>query len=115
MFRGYLFVRCRMSPVSRRVILFARGVVSFVSMQGEPVPIPDEQIDNIYRVMTNHADCIVHPFLKIGQRVRIRGGALDGTEGILSSFQKDRYVVVSIDAIQRSLAVRIEGYDLEAA
>ena len=65
--------------------------------------------------MTNHAGCIVHPFLKIGQRVRIRGGALDGMEGILSSFQKDRYVVVSIDAIQRSLAVRIEGYDLEAA
>ena len=115
MFRGYLFVRCCMSPVFRRVILFARGVVSFVSMQGEPVPIPDEQIVNIYRLMTNHADCIVHPFLKIGQRVRIRGGALDGMEGILSSFQKDRYVVVSIDAIQRSLAVRIEGYDLEAA
>ncbi|MGE5112233.1 MAG: transcription termination/antitermination protein NusG [Acidobacteriaceae bacterium] len=115
MFRGYLFVRCCMSPASRRAVLFARGVVNFVTMQGEPVPIPEEQINNIHRVMTNHADCVAHPFLKIGQRVRIRGGALDGMEGILSSFQKDRCVVVSIDAIQRSLAVRIEGYDLEAA
>jgi hypothetical protein len=42
-------------------------------------------------------------------------GALDGIEGILVGRNGDRTLVVSIDAIQRSLSVRIEGYDLEPA
>jgi transcription antitermination factor NusG len=54
-----------------------------------------------------------HPFLKIGQRVRIRSGALDGVEGILVSRNGDRTLVISVDAIQRSLAVRVEGYEVE--
>jgi transcription antitermination factor NusG len=56
-----------------------------------------------------------HPFLKIGQRVRIRSGALNGMEGVLVSRNGDRTLVISVDAIQRSLAVRVEGYDVEAA
>ena len=115
MFRGYLFVRCCMSPVFRRAILFARGAVNFVTMQGNPVPIPDLQIESIRKALTNEGTCFAHRFLKIGQHVRVRGGALDGVEGILISLQNDRCVVISVDAIQRSLAVRIEGYDLEPA
>ena len=55
-----------------------------------------------------------HPFLKIGQRVRIRSGALDGLEGILVSRNGDSTLVISVDAIQRSLSVRVEGYAVEA-
>jgi transcription antitermination factor NusG len=47
--------------------------------------------------------------------VRIRSGALDGVEGILVSRNGERSVVVSVDALQRSLSVRIEGYEIEAA
>jgi transcription antitermination factor NusG len=54
-----------------------------------------------------------HPFLKIGQRVRICSGALDGMEGILVSRNGDNTLVISVDAIQRSLAVRVEGYAVE--
>ncbi len=60
-------------------------------------------------------DRLSHPFLKIGQRVRIRSGALDGLEGILVSRNGDHTLVISIDAIQRSLAVRVEGYEVEPA
>jgi hypothetical protein len=45
--------------------------------------------------------------------VRIRSGALDGLEGILVSRNGDRTLVISVDAIQRSLAVRVEGYAVE--
>jgi len=45
--------------------------------------------------------------------VRIRSGALDGVEGILVSRTGERSLVISLDAIQRSLSVRIEGYDVE--
>jgi hypothetical protein len=40
---------------------------------------------------------------------------LNGVEGILVSRNGERSVVVSVDAIQRSLSVRIEGYEIEAA
>lgn len=113
LFPGYLFVHGSMSPQIRRAVLFARGVAGFITMRGEPIPIPDEQIENVQRLLANDIPCMVHPFLKIGQRVRIRGGSLDGVEGILTGFNGDKGLVVSIDSIQRSLAVRIEGYDVE--
>ena len=83
-------------------------------MRGEAVPIPDEQIDALRTVITHHVPWAEHPFLKIGQRVRIRGGSLEGVEGVLLSRDGDRTLIISVDAIQRSLAVRIEGYDVEA-
>jgi hypothetical protein len=36
-------------------------------------------------------------------------------EGILLSHNGDQTLVISIDAIQRSLAVRVEGYEVEPA
>ena len=48
----------------------------------------------------------------IGQKVRIRGGCLDGLEGILEQSGPKR-LVISISCIQRSVAVKIEGYELD--
>jgi hypothetical protein len=50
--------------------------------------------------------------LKVGQAVRIRGGCLDGIEGILEQ-SGDRNLVISIASIQRSISIAIEGYELE--
>ncbi len=85
----------------------------FMGVRGQGVPIPDEQIEAIRTLVAQQLPWSVHPFLKVGQRVRIRGGSLDAVEGILLSRNGDRTLVVSVDAIQRSLAVHIEGYDVE--
>jgi hypothetical protein len=69
----------------------------------------------VQAVVSQKLSWSVYPFLNIGQRVRIRGGSMDGVEGILVARDRDRKLVVSIDAIQRSMAVQIEGYDLEPA
>jgi len=76
-------------------------------------PIAEGQIDAVRTLIGQQVPWTPHPFLQIGQRVRVRGGALDGVEGILLSRNDDNTLVVSIDAIQRSLAIRIEGYDVE--
>jgi len=114
LFSGYVFVHADVSPQMRRIVHFARGVVGFVAMRGEPIPIPDEQIDNVQELLAKNIRCGAHPFLKVGQRVRIRGGSLEGLEGILVAHNGDRKLVVSVDTIQRSFSVRIEGYDVEA-
>jgi transcription termination/antitermination protein NusG len=54
-----------------------------------------------------------YPFLNVGERVRIRGGSLDGVEGILAARNADRSLVVSVQLIRRSLAIRLAGYHVE--
>ena len=51
--------------------------------------------------------------VKVGQRVRIRSGALAGMEGVLMGTRGQRQLVVSISTIQRSVSLAIEGYDVE--
>jgi hypothetical protein len=46
--------------------------------------------------------------------VRVRGGALDGIEGLLIARNGDRTLVISVEPIQRSIAVRIDQYQVEA-
>ncbi len=90
------------------------GVLRIVGGKGEGSAIPDEQIEAVRTITTQQLTWSEHPFLKIGQRVRIKSGALNGVEGILVARDGDRTLVVSVDAIQRSLSVRIEGYDVES-
>jgi transcription antitermination factor NusG len=90
------------------------GVFGLVGAKGEGVPIPDDQIEAVRNLISGELPWSSHPFLKIGQRVRIRSGALNGLEGVLTSRNGDRTLVISVDAIQRSLAVRVEGYEVEA-
>lgn len=113
LFGCYVFVRLFPSNEQRMRVLRLDGVFSFVGVRGEGTPIPDEQVDAVRTLVAQELPWSNHPFLKIGQRVRIRGGALDGVEGVFLSRDGESRLVVSIDAIQRSLAVRIEGYDVE--
>jgi len=50
-----------------------------------------------------------HPFLKIGQRVRIDHGPLAGAEGVLTSANGVSSLVLSISLLQRSLSVEVDA------
>jgi transcription antitermination factor NusG len=113
LFSCYVFAKLVPRNDQRLRVLLVDGVSRFVGPSGQGVTIPEEQIDAVRKVVGEKLPYSSYPFLKIGQRVRIRSGALDGVEGILISRSGDRTLIVSVDAIQRSLAVRIEGYDLE--
>ena len=111
---GYLFIRTEMRPEIRRAVTFIRGVVAFIAMGGQPIPVPDDQIMALHQLVGQNVACTSHPFLKIGQHVCIRGGALDGIRGILVRYEGGDRLVVSVDSLQRSLAIQIEGYKVEA-
>lgn len=114
LFNCYMFANLTPTNVDRLRVLRVEGVLGLVGARCEGTPIPDEQIESVRTLVGERMPWSPHPFLKIGQRVRIRGGALDGLEGILSSRNGSRALVISVDAIQRSLAVSVEGYDVEA-
>jgi transcription antitermination factor NusG len=115
LFSCYVFVKMLASNDEERMRVYrTNGVFRIVSMRGEAIPIPEEQIEALRTVVAQQVPWSAHPFLKIGQRVRIRGGSLEGVQGVLLSCNGDRTLIISVDAIQRSLAVRVEGYDVEA-
>ena len=114
LFSCYVFVKILPTNEDRLRVLRTDSVFDFVGVPRQGTPIPDEQIDAVRTIVEECLNWETYPYLKIGQRVRIRSGALDGVEGLLVSRDGKRSVVVSVDAIQRSLSVRVEGYEIEA-
>jgi len=113
LFSGYTFVRLVLSSPDRLRVLQTHGVAGFVGINCGGTAIPDNQIEDIRTLLRSEMPFEEQPFLRVGQRVRVRGGALDGVEGILSAQRDDRSLVISLEPIQRSLSVRIQGYDVE--
>lgn len=113
LFSGYAFVRLNHSSRDRLRVLQTQGVVNFVGVQGCGIPIPDHEIENINLLLASKIAYQERPYLHIGQRVRVCSGALEGMEGILTAEHSDRSLVISVGLIQRSLSVRVAGYDVE--
>ena len=113
LFPGYAFVHMPSSNLERLRVLQTPGVLYFVAAGGCALPIPEKQIEDIQKALLNKVACWPHPFLRVGQRVRIRGGCLGGIEGILLSCNSDRSLLLSIEPISQSLRISIEGYDVE--
>ncbi len=115
LFPCYVFVRIPATGEARLPVLRAVGVVEFVGVQGKGIAIPEKQIADIQRLVEQQVPFAPHPYLNVGERVRIKGGSLDGVEGILLAKHTDRSLVVSVSLIQKSVEVRLAGYTVEKA
>ncbi len=112
LFPGYAFVRSTRSLALRLLVLQTAGVMGFVSFAGTAATVPQKQIEDLQLLLTEEVPFSLYPFVQVGRRVRIRGGCLHGVEGLLTQREKNK-LVISIDSIQRSLAVEIQGYEVE--
>lgn len=111
LFPGYVF--CRFDPERRLPVLQAPGVVDVVGFGGELLPIGEAEIDSIKALVNYGREVQPWPFLKVGQKVRIRGGSLDGIEGVLLKLKNVRRLVVSINLLQRSVCAELGREDVE--
>jgi transcription antitermination factor NusG len=112
LFPTYVFVRIERN--ARGAVLGLPGVLSIVGSSKEPWPLPDLEIEALRRGMQTRR-IQPHPYLKIGMRVRIKAGALAGIEGLLVRYRNKFRVVLTLDTIMRSVAVEVDGDDLELA
>jgi transcription antitermination factor NusG len=115
LFSCYAFVR--IVPMSENCVKVLRtpGVLGFVGARGQGTSIRDEEIESLRTAMREKIPCHAHPFISIGKRVRILGGCLDGIEGILERHGADQSLIVSVELLQRSVSIRVDGYDIELA
>jgi transcription elongation factor/antiterminator RfaH len=112
LFSGYLFVRMNRQADSRLRVLKTPGIAGFVGNSTGPLPIPDQQIEDIRTVLTRRVECAVFSHLEEGERVRVMRGPLAGIEGILLRSNSNTRLLISIEVIHKSLAVNVSRTDV---
>ena len=110
-FPGYIF--CRFNLKSKVNILSCPAVEYIVGMQRIPVAISEDDIEGIRRCLDAGGRPV--EYLQLGQRVRIEYGALSGVEGILTRVDGKDRLTLSVDLLQRSLAVQIDADQVQPA
>jgi transcription antitermination factor NusG len=113
LFPGYVFVH--MALQDRLQVLQLPGVVQLVSFSGKPAAIPDDEIEALRSGLVGNLGAEPHPYLTVGRRVRIRAGSVAGLEGILVRRKQKFRVVLSLELIQRSVAIEVDEADIESA
>jgi transcription antitermination factor NusG len=106
LFPGYLF--CRFDVNSRLPILVTPGVTLIVGYGKAPISISDGEIEAVRTVTKSGAAAEPWPFLEAGQRVRIQDGSLGGLEGLLLQVKNSWRIVLSVELLQRSVAVEVD-------
>jgi transcription antitermination factor NusG len=88
------------------------GVLGFAASSAKPTVISDEEI-SVLRTATENLKAEPHPYLNSGDPVRIVSGPLAGMTGILTRRKHEYRVVLSIEAIMRSIVVEVSEFDIE--
>jgi len=110
LFPGYLFVRL---PFEERAkVLTIPNVVCLVGKRSSPSVVSDEEI-NWIKCGIKYGNAMPHPYLAVGERVRVIAGALAGMEGILLRKQNNTRVAISLDTISRSFVVEVDLASVE--
>jgi transcription antitermination factor NusG len=110
LFPGYVFVRFALRDRLR--VLKIPSVVCLVSFGGQPAALPDEIVTQLREGLAGKLRVEPHPYLTVGRRVRVLRGSLAGTEGILVRKKGSFRVVLSLELIQRSIAVEVDIADI---
>jgi transcription antitermination factor NusG len=110
MFPGYLFLHHAMDRRSWLEVCRARGLVTLLgSGWDRPAVVDEREIDALRALSESGQPCAPYPYLREGMRVRIAHGPLAEVEGFLVRGQDERGIlVVSIDLLNRSVAVKVD-------
>jgi transcription antitermination factor NusG len=111
LFPGYCFAR--FDPSNRLAILKCTGVVSIVSVEGEPAPIPEHQIDGIKRLIESDLAFDPCPMLREGMMVEVVHGPLKRVIGRLVRKNDKARLVLSVDLIGQGVSVEVDAADVK--
>ncbi len=110
LFPGYVFVRLALTDRLR--VLQLPGVARFVSFNGQPAALPQHDLNALRAGLSHNLHAEEHPYLTVGRRVKVVYGPLSGAQGILLRRKNNCRLVISIDAIMRSVAIEVDEADV---
>ncbi len=105
LFPGYVFGR--FAARERVRVLRIPGVARIVGFGGFPAPVAPAEIDSVRAALASKLPVGPWPYPKAGERVRIDCGPLRGVEGTLLEQKDSLRLVISIELLQRSLAIEV--------
>lgn len=111
LFPCYVFFK---GDVGRRLdIITTPGIHALVSNSDQPAAIPAAEIEGIGQAVRSGVRVEPHPFLKIGDWVRVKCGPLAGVQGILVR-KKDIYrLVLSVEMLGQAASVEVDAVLLD--
>jgi transcription antitermination factor NusG len=111
LFPCYVFLR---GGLERRLdILTTPGVHMLVTTGGHPAAVPGEEICAVRQLVEKAVRVEPHPFLRSGDRVRVRSGPLMGVDGILVRKKNLFRLVVSVEILGKSAAAEVDASMVE--
>jgi transcription antitermination factor NusG len=110
LFPCYLFTKA--NRYDRHTILRLPGVVGFAASSSNPTAIAPADMEML-RTISEQLRAEPHPYLAVGDWVRIVAGPLAGMEGVLARRKQEYRVVLSVEAIMRSIAVEVSEFDIQ--
>ncbi|MBI3910463.1 MAG: UpxY family transcription antiterminator [Armatimonadetes bacterium] len=112
---GYLFIHCTLSPQTRALIKRSAGVLYLVESAGRPAAIPERQIHSLHAALAHANDVEHHPYPRLGGRVRVTRGPMEGVEGYLVRIHQSRpRLMIAVDYVNQALSIEIDADYLEA-
>jgi len=84
-------------------------VIRIVGSCGGIAYIEDDEIETIWMAERSGREVEPWTFLNVGDRVQISAGPLSGLQGVLVAQKNKRRLIISVDLIQSSMAIEIDG------
>ena len=113
LFPGYCFAR--FDPDNPLAVLKCTGVVTIISFDGKPAPIPSVEIDSIRRLVGSELQYDPCPLLHEGQLVEVTHGPLKSVVGRLMRKDGPRArLVLSVNLIGQAVSVEVDAADVRA-
>jgi transcription antitermination factor NusG len=106
LFPGYVF--CRFNAQQRLPILTVPGVFYIVGFGGAAVPLETGEIAALQRVVESGLPRQPWPELPTGRKVSVAGGPLEGLEGVVMNHKNGSRLLISVNLLQRSVAVEVD-------
>ena len=106
LFPGYVFGKFSIDERVR--VLRTPGIARIVGFAGTPAAVPDREIADVRAALESNLPLGPWPYLRTGDRVRIEDGPLRGVEGTLLRQSGKLRLVLSVEMLQRSVAVEID-------
>jgi transcription antitermination factor NusG len=111
LFPGYVFARFESGE--RLAVLKCSGVVSIVSFNGEPAPVPDHEIESIRTLVASTLLYDPCPTIKTGTLVEVSHGPLKGVIGRLTRKGTQSRLILSVDLIGQAVSVQVDAADVK--
>lgn len=110
LFPGYCFAR--FDADIRFSVLSCSGVATIVSFNGEPAAIPDQDIENIRRLVTSELRYDPCPFIREGTMVEVVRGPLTGVVGRLVRKGSHAHLMLSVEMVSGAVSVQVDASDV---